>query len=64
MKGETYEVRVRHPGLRKNKGYSDLVETSRRSAASCYYVAFPALGYGGYFQASAITLVRRRENVE
>ena len=43
------EVRVNVPGLRKYRGYSDLVPTFCCSSQACYYVVFPALGYEGYF---------------
>jgi hypothetical protein len=54
------EVRVRLAGFRKYKGFSDLVETYCCSATSCYYVEFPALGYGGYFQKADVKVGRRK----
>lgn len=57
------EVRVLLAGFRKYKGFSDLVETYCCSAASCYYVEFPALGYGGYFHKADVEM-RRRKNAK
>jgi hypothetical protein len=54
MSGGAHEVRVRLDGFRKYKGFSDLVETHCCSATSCYYVEFPALDYGGYFQKADV----------
>jgi hypothetical protein len=61
MSGGAHEVRVRLAGFRKYKGFSDLVETYCCSATSCYYVEFPALDYGGYFQKADVE-VRRWKN--
>ena len=54
MTSGKHEVRVRVPGFRRYKGYSDLVDTYCCSATSCYFVEFPALGYEGYFQKSDV----------
>jgi len=62
MTGDLHEVRVRVPGFRRYKGYSDLIETYCCSATPCYYVVFPALGYEGYFQNSDIEVKRRKED--
>jgi hypothetical protein len=62
MSSEAHEVRVRLAGLRKYKGYSDLVETYCCSATSCYYVVFPAIGYEGYFQKADVEIKRRDED--
>ena len=56
-----HEVRVRLSGFERYRGFSDLVETYCCSATSCYYVEFPALDYGGYFQKADIE-VRRWKN--
>ncbi len=56
-----HEVRVRLDRLRRYRGCSDLVETYCCSATPCYYVDFPALGYGGYFQTADVE-IRRREH--
>ena len=59
--GRMHEVRVRLDRLCRYRGYSDLVETYCCSATPCYYVDFPALGYGGYFQTGDVE-IRRREH--
>jgi hypothetical protein len=57
-----HEVKVRLRGFRKDRGFSNLIPTYCCSATSCYYVEFPALGYGGYFQKSDVEVKRKNEN--
>ncbi len=49
LKALSHEVRVEMNGLRKYRGYSDLVTTYCCSSQPCYYVVFPAIEYEGYF---------------
>jgi len=53
-----HAVRVRLAGFRRYRGFSDMIETFCCSAASCYYVRFPSLGYEGYFQKSDVEVKR------
>ena len=56
------EVRVKVRGFRKYKGYSDLIETYCCSATPCYYVAFPAIGYEGYFNKSYVDVMEKGDS--
>ena len=51
-------------GFEKYKGYSDLVETYCCSATSCYYVAFPAIVYEGYFNKRDVDVQEKRGDFE
>jgi hypothetical protein len=54
-----HEVRVNIKGLRKYRGYSDLIPTYCCSATPCYYVVFPATGYEGYFEKWDVEVKKR-----
>jgi len=54
-----YDVRVNVPGLRKYRGYSDLVTTYCCSSQPCYYVVFPAIEYEGYFGRYDVKVIEK-----
>jgi hypothetical protein len=57
-----HEVRVNIKGLKKYRGFSDLIPTYCCSATPCYYVVFPATGYEGYFEKWDVEVKKRDKN--
>lgn len=56
---QPHEVKVKVEGFRRYRGYSYLVETYCCSATPCYYVAFPSIGYEGYFKKFDVEVKRK-----
>ena len=57
-----YEIRVKVRGFRKYKGYSDVIPTYCCSSTPCYYLAFPAIGYEGYFNKSDVDVKKKGDS--